>query len=376
MWRSSAILPEGTAVGTNSLAAASLPPLYAPWIEEALGGAVPEERHATCSACAMCTPTAATAATASLTVFDPATKCCTYVPTLPNFLVGLVLEDDDPAALAGRVSIERRIAAGTGVTPLGLQPDPHYVLIYKHAGHELFGRTRGLRCPHYLPGDGGQCGIWRHRNAVCATWFCKFERGRVGKRFWDALLQLLTMVERHLGLWAVGELGEPIDGLGPALLPYYATGLPGPASTWSGRWAGRAQEFYRETARLVEPLTWSQVREIGGMELALIAGQLRAAYGAVRAGEVPSHLRLGAVNTVERDGGTVALTGYNTNDMLLLPKPLADSLERFDGRRPTAQVCAEIASQGESQFDQTAVRRLVDFGILVAMPVPGEKGPC
>jgi hypothetical protein len=362
-------------VRTSSVAS-SLPPLYAPWIEGVLGGPVPEERHATCSACAMCKPTAAKAATASLTLFDPATKCCTYVPTLPNFLVGLILENDDPAAIPGRVSIERRIAAGIGITPLGLQPNPHYVLIYKHAGSDLFGRTPGLRCPHYLPADGGQCGIWRHRNAVCTTWFCKFERGRVGKRFWDALLQLLTMVERHVGLWAAAELGEPIDGLGSALLPYYATALPGPRSTWSGRWAARPKEFYRESARLVEPLTWSQVREIGGTELAVVAGQLRAAYGTVQADEVPSHLRLGAVNTVERDDGNVAFTGYNPNDMVLLPKRLADALDRFDGRRPTVQVCEEIASHVEARFDQVAVRRLVDFGILVAMPVAVENGRC
>jgi hypothetical protein len=160
-------------------------------------------------------------------VFDPAAKCCTYLPTLPNFLVGMVLSGDDAAAIAGRAIIERRIAEGTGVTPLGLQADPHFAVIHKHAAGDSFGRSLGLRCPQYLPAAGGQCGIWRHRNAVCCIWFCNFERGRVGERFCDALLQLLTMGERHLGLWAARELGEPIAGLGLALLPYYATALPG-----------------------------------------------------------------------------------------------------------------------------------------------------
>ena len=361
---------------TSSLAASSLPPLYAPWMDEALGGPLPEERHATCSACAMCKPTAAKAATASLTLFDPATKCCTYVPTLPNFLVGLILNDDDPAAVAGRTSVERRIAAGIGVTPLGLQSDPHYALIYKHAGGELFGRTPGIRCPHYLPADGGQCGIWRYRNAVCATWFCKYERGRVGKRFWDALLLLLTLVERHLGLWAATELGEPIEGLGPALLPYYATALPGPISSWSQRWTGRPSEFYRESARLVESLTWTQVRKICGPELALVVGQLHAAYGAMQTDEVTRYLRLGAVGSVARDDGNAAFTGYNPNDMVLLPKPLADALERFDGRRLTDQVRAEIGSEVGTSLDRATVRRLIEFGVLIAMRTPEENGRC
>jgi hypothetical protein len=363
-------------VRTSSRAASSLPPLYAPWIDEVLGGPLPEERHATCSTCSMCKPAAAKAATASLTLFDPATKCCTYVPTLPNFLVGLILNDDDPAAIAGRASIEQRIAAGVGVTPLGLQSDPRYALIYKHVGSELFGRTTGLRCPHYLPADGGQCGIWRHRNAVCATWFCKYERGRVGKRFWDALLLLLTMVERHLGLWAAGELGEPIDGLGPALLPYYATMVPGPMSTWSQRWADRPPDFYRESAQLVEALTWTEVRKIGGPELALAVGQLRAAYGTMQTDEVPRYLRLGAVGTVARDDGNAAFIGYNPNDMVLLPNPVADAIERFDGRRLTDRVCAEIGSEAGTSLDRATVRRLIEFGVLVGMPTSEESGRC
>jgi hypothetical protein len=363
-------------VHSSSLATSSLPPLYAPWIDEALGGPLPEERHATCAACAMCKPTAAKAATASMTLFDPDTKCCTYVPTLPNFLVGLILNDDDPAAIAGRMSLEQRVAAGIGVTPLGLQADPQYALIYKHAGGELFGRTSGLRCPHYLPVDGGQCGIWRYRNAVCATWFCKYERGRVGKRFWDALLQLLTLVERHLGFWTARELGESIDGLGPALLPYYATAIPGPPSAWSQRWVGRPQEFYRESARLVEPLDWTKVRQIGGPELALVAGQLREAYAAMQTDEVPEYLRLSAVGLIARDDRNAAVTGYNPNDMLVLPKPLADALEHFDGRRPTDRVSNELGSQVESSLDRVTVRRLVDFGVLLPMPGVGGYGRC
>lgn len=326
---------EETAVGTSAIASSPLPPLYAPRIEELLGGPVPEERHATCSSCAMCEPTNAKAATASLTVFSPETKCCTYVPTLPNFLVGMILDEDDPTTREGRASVQRRIAAGSGVTPLGLQSDSHYALIYKHAGGALFGQAHGLRCPHYQALGEGICGIWRHRNAVCATWFCKHERGVFGKRFWDTLLHVLTMVERHLSLWAAAALGESVNELGPALLPYFATMFRGSTGGWSGRSASRPEEFYAAAANLVRPLTSSQVRELGGPELALVAGQLRAAYGAIQAREMPPYLRLGAVGGVPRGDGIVALTGHSANDMLLLPTALAEVLDRFDGRRET-----------------------------------------
>ena len=353
-----------------------LPELYAPWVDEVLGGPLPEERHASCSACAMCTPHAVTAATASVKVFDPGTKCCTYVPTLPNFLVGLILGHDDPATAAGLQSVRRRIADGIGVTPLGLQPDPHYVLIYRHAGDQLFGRSSGLRCPHYVPAGGGQCGIWRYRNGVCATWFCKYERGRVGKRFWGALLQLLTVIERHLSLWAAGELGETVVGLGPALLPYYASRLDKSPELWSPRWVGRCEEFYRAAARLVEPLGWRQVREIAGPEVAVVAGQLRAAYSALEAGELPTPLRLGAVSQAALDDGQVACTGYSPHDMLRLPSAVAEALEHFDGHRSTDEVREQIARQVDERFDRDAVRRLVDFGILQPISPAEANGRC
>ena len=355
-------------MGTSTAGVSSLPPLYAPWVEEVLGRPVPEERHATCSSCAMCPPTNAWAATASLTAFDPAIKCCTYVPTLPNFLVGMVLDDDEPAAAAGRESVERRIAKGVGVTPLGLQPDPHYALIYNHTNGELFGRSSGLRCPHFLPAGGGLCGIWRHRNAVCATYFCKYERGRIGKRFWEAIRQLLLLAERHLALWVAAELGERVEALGPSLLPYYATILPRPESTWSQRWAGEPQRFYRASAELVAPLSWTDVNRIGGPELSLLAGQLRAAFGALQAGDVPDYLRLAGGGSVVHKQGARALVGYSTLDLPIVEAPVASALESFDGHRPTSQVCAALGDG--SPIDLGTIRRLVDFEVLAPVRHP------
>jgi hypothetical protein len=91
---------------------------------------------------------------------------------------------------------------------------------------------------------------------------------------------------------------------------------------------------------------------------------------------VPGHLRLGAVGTVARDDGNVRITGYNPNNMPLLPQFLAGALEGFNGRKPTVLVCQEIASQAVPRLDQPAVWRVVDFGVLIAMPAPGENGRC
>src|ERR1017187_5837796 len=106
-----------------------LPSLYAQWITELLGGAIPRELRATCDACAMCAREEQKTASASY-FFDPVVKCCSYVPDLHNFLVGRILSDTDPRAQQGRATVQTRIADAVGVTPLGLKQPPVYAQLY------------------------------------------------------------------------------------------------------------------------------------------------------------------------------------------------------------------------------------------------------
>jgi hypothetical protein len=360
----------------------SLPRLYQTWIDEVLGGPLPEERHASCSTCAMCEPHAARAATASSTRFDPATKCCTYTPGLPNFLVGLILDDDEPGAAKGRDSVRRRIGEDHGVTPLGLQTPIQSAVVYKYAGGELFGRHGALRCPHYLPEDGGKCGIWRHRNGVCATWFCKHEHGAAGQALWRALAELLGTVERQLALWCAGELGQGVETLGPSLLPYYQlmTRLPPSgraAHTWTEEWRGRIEDFYVAAGRLVRPLCWPQVREICGPTLGLEVKALRGAMAALHQMDPPQRLRYNATAVLPTGRGEIAVAGYSERDMVRLAAGLVDELGRFDGRRSGDEVAEAIAQATGITLDVPAIRRLLQFRVLAPVhhAVPAAQSP-
>jgi hypothetical protein len=141
-------------------------------------GRLPAETDATCQDCAMCAEPGRTPLP-GLAFFKPDTKCCIYVPGLRNFLVGLILQDDDPRFAAGRATVEARLDARVSVTPVGISPLPVQTALYRLEGTQAFGQDRTLRCPHYLDEAGGQCGIWRYRNGICATWFCKHTRGPV-----------------------------------------------------------------------------------------------------------------------------------------------------------------------------------------------------
>lgn len=50
------------------------------------------------------------------------TKCCDYQPSLPNFIVGSILNDSSKALSIGKNLIQKRIKNKLGVTPYGILP--------------------------------------------------------------------------------------------------------------------------------------------------------------------------------------------------------------------------------------------------------------
>ncbi len=112
----------------------------------------PEEPKATCSNCAMCPPPDPVP---GVTYFRTDLKCCTYQPQLPNYLVGAILADGDPAMDEGRRRIRAHIATRVGVTARWLAPSGKRTALLRASRASSFGRTTTLRCPYYLPEQGG-----------------------------------------------------------------------------------------------------------------------------------------------------------------------------------------------------------------------------
>jgi hypothetical protein len=359
---------------------AQLPSLYHPWIEALLGGALPAETEAPCHDCAMLPePGAAPSASRDTLFFDPRVKCCTYVPALANFLVGNILLDTSPEMAAGRASVLTRIETGVGVTPLGLAQPPAFAVLYEMGGAATFGKAVHLRCPHYLTDTGG-CGIWRHRQAVCSTWYCKYARGRVGEQFWKALRRLLSLVEASLAVHCVRTLGP-----GPAAAQHAAAmfaptppttlraseldGTPDPsaAALW-GRHHGREVAYYEAAGRLVGAMDWAEVRSAGGVELDLAVDVLRAAYAELISTRLPRALRTGSIHVTPVGDDSAEVIAYSAYHPMTVPAELLHVLSVFDGR-PTSQALAAASAAGVA-LDRAAVRRLVDMGVLVDADAP------
>lgn len=343
-----------------------LPPLYAGWLDELLAGPIPPETHATCSQCAMC-PTD-TQTPRGLGTFDPTIKCCTFIPELFNFLVGRVLQDEDPDAAEGRATVLRRIEAGFNVTPIGLGRSSSDRLLYQAGGTAEFGRTRMYRCPHYL--SDGRCGVWRHRESTCATWFCKYDRGDVGSTFWKSLHALLETIEKALATWCLVELDLGADALAmlfpqPAGANLEGEMVPEIRHAMWGRWAGRELEFYRACAKRVDPLRWAQVLEICGPETRVAAALVVQSWRALTSDEIPARVSAGTYQVVGSGNARTQLVTYNPLDPISVPSVVLRLLPRFDGR-PVPDVLEEISREEHITVKPSLVRRLVDYRVLVS----------
>lgn len=352
--------------------ASALHPLYDTWIAQVLPGSIPEEKRATCNNCAMCPPADTPSALAEPSAFfNPQVKCCTYLPKLPNFLVGRILADDTPEAQQGLASVIARIHKGVAVTPLGLDQDEAFRSVYYRERSAVFGKSLAFRCPHYIE-EGGLCGIWRHRESTCVTWFCKHERGKVGRRFWQALTYLLREVEHTLARWCVQQLDLSTEAR--LLLfspPSQAEDTAAYRARW-GRWADREQEFYRASAALVNPLTWEQVCAIGGPVLQGLIHAAQDGYHKLRSEEIPTLLQVRPLKEIKVEGNSCQIISYSPYDPLRLPKALLDALPTFDGR-PTEQARQTIETEKQLALDDTLMRKLVDYELLAAPD--GEATP-
>jgi hypothetical protein len=333
-----------------------LPRLHAELLPHLVAGPLPEETAATCDHCVMCRPEGVTGR-AEVAYFDSSSKCCTYLPQLTNFTLGAILEDDSPEFAVGRASIEQRLDAGDGVTPIGLQRPWAYDLVYRETmkAPEAFGRTPTLRCPHFV---GGGCSIWKYREPTCSTWFCRHVRGAVGRDFWSELKTVLKLVEQALARHAVLAVGLGGDALARVFEP---EAQPSPAM-W-GDWLGRERAFFRATHAVAVKVEWPELRALGGVELEVHLRLLDDAYARLTADEVPRRLRRRELHVLPSTNDHCRVTTYRIYDPIELPTALVDALHRFDGR-PTAEVVAEMRREDGVVLDHDTLKQLVDFEVV------------
>lgn len=116
--------------------------------------------------------------------FSKSTKCCTWFPFLPNYLVGAILNDDDPLLIEGKKRILDNLINNYNVTYFGIFPSDKFQKGFSKLLIKDFGRDEKCRCDFFMDGKVN-CSIWKYRDAVCSTWYCKPIANITGSVFWN-----------------------------------------------------------------------------------------------------------------------------------------------------------------------------------------------
>jgi Fe-S-cluster containining protein len=349
-----------------------LPEGLRPFLADPLRRPKAAERKSTCDRCAMCAP--AGADPGAFRSYHPDAKCCTYHPALPNFLVGALLADADPALAEGRRRVRAKIEQGVGVDPAGIDAPAPVRRLYPHSA-PAFGRSTALLCP-YFDRDRRNCTIWRYREAVCSTFFCKLEEGKDGADLWSAVKRYLLEIEDALVEHVLLELG--FDGgarrrMRPRDAALDADDLDGRAPSpqaarerW-GPWHGRETELFLRAHEITRALTPADVAALLGVRGRACVDEIGRALDALEPDRVPDPLRLAPRLHLTVDGDShVMLVTYSANDPLRLRRALFDELRAFDGRRSNAEALDAIAERSGMRLARGLVTALHRTRILVA----------
>jgi len=355
-----------------------LPAVYRRFLPDFFSQPVPPERRATCQSCVMLSPEGAEEQEPfKRESFLPTTKCCTFRPNIPNYLVGGILSHSGADMAEGQRRILQTIKSKDGVHPRWLKtpknPAQHI------AGKEAlrFGRSEVLRCPYYKVAMGG-CTIWSYRNGICSTYFCRYEQGEDGHIFWKELQNVLQSYEASLSYFAIQQVA-------PELLKYFdgnrfqktltlediLNKLP-PAQDYVrrwGAWAGKEEAFYRACYQVISELTQDSLQDllpIPGEPEQLDTDELKKHYKALYTTDLPETLSLHPeLICLSIDEETLLVTAYNPLDPITISKQEFARLECVLDASKGPKKWRHLVEGEEALFEEAYIRKLYQMRVLI-----------
>lgn len=345
-----------------------LPTLYRALFPDIFSQEVPKETLATCNDCAML-PNTASPYLDKNDFFNPKSKCCTYQPTLPNYLIGGLLKDKTPGLDEGRARILEKIKRGHAVTPLGIKPGRKYDLLYKHGSAKGFGKALSLRCPYYLE-EKGQCGIWKFRESVCSTYYCKQASGTDGQAFWMSLKYYLGHVEYTLSHYVITQMpgtpypdrGREQTNIGPDDMDERKN--PKTYTEAWGEWEGKEVEFYIKAFECIEALDKQQFEQILGSQHHFLSQKLAMKREKIVNVTLPTHL-IRSIDLGAMPSGDEHMLLKTKEGTIRVRKPIYDILNFFNGERTVAQALETIATELGYEIDRQLLIMLYQYRVLV-----------
>lgn len=342
--------------------------IYHPLMPDFFDQPAVEEARATCQDCVMCdkkdTPRGV-----QTDHFDPDTKCCTYHPTLPNFLAGAILSDPRPELAEGAERLRAKIEKGIGITPQWLSAPRKTMVLMEASRSYAFGRSKTLLCPYF---DEGKCTIWHHRESVCSTFYCKYSGGVAGYNFWDAYKKYMFRVEIALSEQAVKEidptLKEPKVPRLKMTLEDLEDRAPDEYAGYWGKWIGREEQFYIACYDWLKAMTPERFAELvtdtqRGTEL---IGTVKTRYEELaRPKLLPMLVKNKRIQEAETDGGVVVST-YSRYDPFFMSTTLKNVVNEFREGETVTETLARLKSEKDLEVPEDMVLRLQLLEVLVS----------
>ncbi len=352
------------------------PAFYQSLLPEIFFCPIPQESLATCGNCVMCSEQAFSTPVDS-ELYNPNTKCCTYYPTLPNYLVGGLLADNESCHDEGRRRLLEIIRKRSGVSPLAVAMPPWYRLLYEN-NHGAFGRSERLLCPFYL-GESGLCSLWKFRNSICFSYFCRHQAGLTGFQFWNGVRDYMVEVESILACLALRKLGfkdldlnrnplgqkrsAPVTGLSGKELDG-SVDLDLYRRDW-GRWEGNEEALFIETWRIVSHLNREDLQKAMGVHQQIRLDRLTQLHGVMTDQNLPSRLKRNPNIEVKYMDEKVVALPYKMGGFLEMDRVVFDALSHFNGTRSLDEVNQGLVERLNLALDVSLIRALWRNEILI-----------
>ncbi len=349
----------------------SVPEFYKPFLPEVFHKAIPPEPFSDCQNCPMVAGSLDEMGCDTGKPFSPHTKCCTFIPRLPNYLVGAILSDKEPSMEEGKNRIIERIRSGKGIFPNGVYPTSEYNRLYQEKCRTDFGRNDKLLCPFFMEGDLN-CSIWKYREAICALWFCKHLAGKKGTEFWNSVIGYMKFLQEWLLNIAAGRCGlNPVDPYGEGTYREFreangeGTEKSNYADIWK-HWEGHEIEYYIKCFEVVSNLDKVEIENI------LRHGEIlakRIENFADDIGNIPEFMIINKDLLHEDHYGNYIIEISSQIEILqksviwsfLLPKSILDS---FDGTASTSFIIKKLVGSDGYRIEPEILIALYNQGIL------------
>ncbi len=349
----------------------SLPSFYLPLLPGVFQKEIPPEPFSDCLNCPMITKEGVEPGKDLNRPFSPYTKCCTFIPRLPNYMAGAILSDPDPQMNEGRKRLAAKIASGAGVYPNGVYPTPAWHRYYIENGPLEFGRNREMLCPYFTEGKYN-CTIWKYRESICALWFCKHLAGIRGRKFWNAVIGYMKFMQDSLINVSAHLCGlQAIDPYNEGERPRYEEPVNSEeavrryADLWND-WKGREEQYYIRCFEIVSSLEEKYIKAIQDKGEPL-AGEIgRLADDIIK---VPELLKFNNVSPGDEDDSTYRIELENYIEILQkaivwsfrMPRSIMDL---FDGTRKTSDIVKEALKNQKIRIEPEILIALYSHGIL------------